>query len=55
MGKRLFKGRRQRVVLNEKSSDWMKVSTGVPHGSMLGPILFIIFYQGYARHVEEIL
>ena len=39
----LLKGRRQRVMLNGKSSDWMDVSSGVPQGSMLGSVLFIIY------------
>lgn len=35
--------RKQRVVIDGKSSEWLSVSSGVPQGSILGPALFVLF------------
>jgi hypothetical protein len=36
-------GRKQRVVINSVESDWKDVLSGVPQGSIMGPLRFIIF------------
>jgi ribonucleases P/MRP protein subunit RPP40 len=46
-------GRQQRIVLDSKASSEELVSSGVPQGSVLGPVLFLIFIRGLDRAVPD--
>jgi hypothetical protein len=38
-----LKGRKQRVIIEGQSSAWAAIESGVPQGSVLGPLLFLIY------------
>ena len=46
-----FSDHKQRVVVDGAVSEWIPIISGMPHGSVLGPLLFIL----YTREMFELV
>ena len=51
--KNYLHARYQRVVLNDQTSTWEFVKPGTPQGSVLGPIIFLIYINDLPDNIRS--
>ena len=51
--KSFLSNRFQRVLLNGQTSDWASIRAGVPQGSILGPLFFLVYINDLSNNLSS--
>ena len=52
LNKWFLTGRKQRVVLDNITSDFLSIKAGVPQSSVLGPLIFLVYINDIADNLQ---